>query len=89
MQLTRRLTSFALATVIIAAGAAPAAMAKRVKYAGKTRDGDPMSFTLVGDKLTNLKAYVPTLCGSTEGVPSTAPIRSTRPGRSRSRAPQE
>jgi hypothetical protein len=33
--------------------------AKRVNYAGKTRDGDPMSFTLVGNKLTKLKAYAP------------------------------
>jgi hypothetical protein len=54
---------------MIAAGAAPAAMAKGVRYAGNTRDGDPMSFTLVGNKLTKLKAYVPTLCGSTDGSP--------------------
>jgi hypothetical protein len=69
MQLTRRLTISALAAALIAAGAAPAAMAKRVNYAGKTRDGDPMSFTLVGKKLTHIKAYVPTLCGSTDGYP--------------------
>jgi hypothetical protein len=69
MQLTRRLTSSALAAVMIAAGAAPAAMAKGVNYAGKTRDGDPMSFTLVGNKLTKLKAYVPAACGSTHGFP--------------------
>jgi hypothetical protein len=69
MQLTRRLTISALAAVMIAAGAAPAAMAKGVSYAGKTRDGDPISFTLVGTELTKLKAYVPTLCGSTDGYP--------------------
>jgi hypothetical protein len=44
-------------------------MAKEVDYAGKTRDGDPLSFALVGNKVTNLKAYVPTLCESTDGFP--------------------
>jgi hypothetical protein len=59
----------ALAAVLIAAAAAQPAMAKGIHYQGTTRDGDPMSFTLVGHKLTKLKAYVPTLCGSTDGVP--------------------
>ncbi len=63
------LTIGALAATLIAAGAAPAAMAKRINYAGKTRDGDQMSFTLVGNKLTKIKTYVPTLCGSTDGFP--------------------
>jgi hypothetical protein len=69
MRLAHRLTISALAAAAIAAGAAPAAMAKGINYAGKTRDGDPMSFTLVGKKLTHIKAYVPTLCGSTDGFP--------------------
>lgn len=69
MQLTRRLTLSALAAAAIAAGAAPTAMAKGLNYSGTTRDGDPMSFTLVGKKLTHIKAYVPTLCGSTDGQP--------------------
>jgi hypothetical protein len=69
MHLKGRLTISALAAALIAAAAAPAAMAKPVNYAGKTRDGDPMSFTLAGKKLTHIKAYVPTLCGSTDGFP--------------------
>jgi hypothetical protein len=69
MQLRGHLTIAALAAALIAAGAAPAAMAKPLYYSGKTRDGDPMSFTLAGKKLTHVKASVPTLCGSTDGFP--------------------
>jgi hypothetical protein len=72
MQLSRKLLASAVAAGCIVAGAAPSAMAKSHKayYSGKTRDGDPISFTLVnGSKVTNLKAYVPTLCGSTQGFP--------------------
>jgi hypothetical protein len=71
MQPTRKLISAAVAAGCLLAGAAPAAIAKShaVTYAGKTRDGDPMSFTLNGSKITRLKAYVPTLCGSTQGFP--------------------
>lgn len=35
-------------------------------YAGKTRDGDPISFTLTGSKISKLKAYVPVLCGASD-----------------------
>lgn len=72
MQLSRKLVASAVAAGCVLAGATPAAMAKShgVNYAGKTRDGDPISFTLLnGSKVTNLKAYVPTLCGSTQGFP--------------------
>ena len=72
MQLTRRLITSAAAAGCLLAGITPAAMAKShaVNYAGKTRDGDPISFTLVnGSKITNLKAFVPTLCGSPDGFP--------------------
>ncbi len=72
MQLTRTLIASAAAAGCVLAGAAPGAMAKshNAYYSGKTRDGDPISFTLVnGSKVTNLKAYVPTLCGSTQGFP--------------------
>jgi hypothetical protein len=40
-----------------------------VYYAGKTRDGDPISFALNGTTINKLKAYVPALCGSTDGFP--------------------
>jgi len=72
MQPTRKLISAAVAAGCLLAAAAPSALAKnhRAYYSGKTRDGDPISFTLVnGSKVTNLKAYVPTLCGSTQGFP--------------------
>jgi hypothetical protein len=72
MRITRHMTTALLATVAVAVAAAPAASAKSrgVNYAGKTRDGDAASFTLVGNsKITNLKTYVPTLCGSTQGFP--------------------
>jgi len=52
---------------------APSALAKSkpVHYAGTTRDGDAISFTLAGAKLTQLKAYTPTLCGTSDpgGLP--------------------
>lgn len=73
MPLTRKLmTAAAAAASACLAAASPAAMAKShgVTYAGKTRDGDPISFMLLnGSKVTKLKGYVPTLCGSTEGFP--------------------
>src|SRR5690349_17548187 len=72
MRITRHTGTAALATAAVAVAAAPAATARvrGINYAGKTRDGDPASFTLVGNsKITNLKAYVPTLCGSTQGFP--------------------
>jgi hypothetical protein len=70
MQLSRRLAISAVTAGLIVASAAPAAGAKGINYAGKTRDGDPISFTLVNSsKIANLKAYVPTLCGSTQGFP--------------------
>jgi hypothetical protein len=73
MRISRHLTTVALAAACAVAGITPASAAARthgVNYAGKTRDGDPMSFTLVGSsKITNVKAYVPTLCGSTQGFP--------------------
>jgi hypothetical protein len=62
----------ALATILACAAAAlpAAAQAKAgVVYKGKTRDGDPISFTLSGSRITNLTAYVPTLCLATEGTP--------------------
>ena len=72
MRISRHMSTALLATAAVAVAAAPAASAKSrgVTYAGKTRDGDPASFTLVGNsKITNLKTYVPTLCGSTQGFP--------------------
>jgi hypothetical protein len=71
MRISRHLTVSALTAVCLAGAAAPSATAaKRVHYSGKTRDGDPASFTLVGtSKITGLKAYVSTLCGSTQGIP--------------------
>jgi hypothetical protein len=41
----------------------------RMTYHGKTREGDPISFTVVGSQITKLAAYVPTLCLSTSGLP--------------------
>jgi hypothetical protein len=70
MQISK-LTTSALAAACILGGASPAAMAKShgVSYSGKTRDGDPISFTLNRSKITKLNAYVPTLCLPTSGLP--------------------
>src|SRR5262249_27158481 len=40
-----------------------------VVYRGKTRAGDPISFKVVGARITKLSGYVPTLCLATEGPP--------------------
>jgi hypothetical protein len=48
------------------AGAA-VAQAKPVHYSGKTRDGDPISFTVKKGKISHLSAYVPTTCGGAQG----------------------
>jgi hypothetical protein len=68
-----------LAAGLLAAGAAPAAIAKSrgINYAGKTNSGDSISFTLVGSRLTNLKAYVPTVCGTSD--PDGTPLSGTDP----------
>ena len=70
MKLTR---TFASVAVIVTASAltltAPAALARGAKYVGKTREGEPISFTLNGSKISHLKTYVPTLCLPTEGMP--------------------
>ena len=71
MSIARRLTTTALAASCILGGAAPAAIAgsHAATYSGKTRAGDPISFTLNGSKITGVKAYVPTLCLPTSGTP--------------------
>jgi hypothetical protein len=73
MYISRRMALSAVASVCLAAGGAPSALAesKATHYAGKTRDGDPISFTLVGSKVTKLQAYVPTVCGTPDpgGLP--------------------
>jgi hypothetical protein len=92
ISLSRRLALSAVASVCLAVGAAPGALAKSngTHYAGKTRDGDPISFTLVGSNVTQLHAYVPTVCGTPD--PGGLPLSGSDPFdprvRSRWRAPQ-
>ena len=68
MRISRRLMTCALAGATLAVPA-QSALARGVKYSGKTRHGDPISFTASGSRLTNVKAWVPTLCLSTDGYP--------------------
>ena len=90
MRISRHLASVALTGACLAATAAPSALAKSrgVHYAGTTRDGDAISFTLAGSKVTQLKAYTPTRAvrAIRRACRSMAAIRSTHPVRSRSRA---
>ena len=59
-----------LAALALGAAALPAAAgAKATAYHGKTRDGDPISFKISGSRISNLSAFVPTLCLPTEGLP--------------------
>jgi hypothetical protein len=70
MRLSRTFGSAAvIATASALALTAPGALARSTKYVGKTREGDPISFKLSGSKITQVKAYVPTLCLATEGLP--------------------
>ena len=48
---------------------ATARAAAVVKYRGKTRAGDPISFTLSGARITHLSAFAPALCLPTHGTP--------------------
>jgi hypothetical protein len=57
---------------------ATARSAAVVKYRGKTRAGDPISFTLSGSRLTHLSAFVPTLCLPISGTRFRVPTPSTR-----------
>ena len=91
MRISRHLASVALTGACLAAAMAPSALAKSkpVHYAGTTRDGDPISFTLAGSKVTQLKAYTPTLCGTSDpgGLPLSGSDPFDPPGSlSRSRA---
>jgi len=64
--------STALSVLALGAAALPATAlghAKSHAYSGKTRNGDPISFTVSGSRIKHLKAYVPTLCLATEGLP--------------------
>ncbi len=61
---TIALTATAAALVLPAA-----ATAKPVAYAGKTKTGDKVTFTLAGSKISNIKAMLPTICLPTEGNP--------------------
>ena len=85
MRISRHLAITLVAAVCLALSAAPSALAqtKVAHYAGTTRDGDPLSFTLVGSKVTQLKTYVPSLCGSSDaaGLPlhGTDPFDPTGP----------
>ena len=79
MRISRQLASVALTGACLAAAAAPSALAKSkaVHYAGTTRDGDAISFTLAGSKVTQLKAYTPTLCGTSD--PGGLPLHGSDP----------
>lgn len=79
MRVSRHLASVALTGACLAVAVAPSALAKSkaVHYAGTTRDGDPISFTLAGSKLTHLQAYTPTLCGSSD--PAGLPLHGSDP----------
>lgn len=59
----------AVTAALAVAVAAPAAAAKPVNYAGKTKTGDKVTFKLAGSKITNLKAMLPTICLPTSGNP--------------------
>jgi len=75
MRISRQVVASAVTAGCIAASAAPSALAnsKSTRYTGKTRDGDPISLVLSGSKVSRLKAYVPTLCGTSDagGLPLT------------------
>ncbi len=48
---------------------AAVAKAKTHAYRGRTRAGDPISFKVVGGRITKLSAFVPTLCLAIHGPP--------------------
>lgn len=61
----RKAITLLTATLTVAGTAV--AQAKPVHYSGKTRDGDPISFTANRGRISHLSAYVPTVCGDVYG----------------------
>ena len=71
--MSTRIPTTILAALALGAAALPAAAeaahAKGSAYRGKTRAGDPISFTVTRSRVTKLSAFVPTVCLPTHGTP--------------------
>jgi hypothetical protein len=57
------------ATTVCALGGAAVAQAKPLHYSGTTKEGNAISFTLRGNKISKVRTEVPTLCASPGGGP--------------------
>ena len=66
-------TSITLIALLATLSLCGTAMAKPVRYAGKTKAGTKITFRLSGHKLSRIRTYVPTLCVSSRS-------RTTRAG---------
>jgi hypothetical protein len=65
----RKAITLLTATTVCALGGAAVAQAKPVPYSGTTKEGNAISFTLKGNKISKIKTEVPTLCASPDGGP--------------------
>ena len=75
----RRIAAFALLAVL--AVAAPAsAKSKPAYYNGKTDDGNSMSMTLKGKRLSHINGYVTTTCVPAHGTPTISAREFNPPG---------
>lgn len=52
-----------------AAGAHGARATHAVRYRGRTRHGDPITFVLTGSRVSRVHGWAPTLCLAIEGMP--------------------
>lgn len=62
-----RRTIAGLAALALLAAAAPAGAAQGVKYKGKTGSGHPITFTLKGKKLHDMRSGISVTCTSIQG----------------------
>jgi hypothetical protein len=71
----------AVALIALLAVAAPAsAKPKPQNFSGKTNHGNSISFTLTGNRVSNLHGYITTTCVPTHGTPRTNPAEFNPPG---------
>ncbi|MEA2449879.1 MAG: hypothetical protein QOG63_1811 [Thermoleophilaceae bacterium] len=75
----RIVTAAALIALLVVAAPASAKQ-KTQHYSGKTDDGNSISFSLKGNRISDIHGYVTTTCVPDRGTPTTGPAEFNPPG---------